>query len=214
MNLQRKIIPAILSDSIEDIQTKISTASQFCDLVQIDIMDGAFVPERSISLQDLFNIDFNSVKIEIHLMVNNPFKFFDLCETLGAFRVIVHFEAVNDFDDFSFFENYSFQKFIALNPETGVNVLSNKILNYFDGVMFLGVVPGAQGRPFDFSVLDKIDELRSFYSGLISLDGGIKLDNFPKILEHKINFFVIGSALFKNNFEENYKQFLHILKNY
>ncbi|MCM8765978.1 MAG: ribulose-phosphate 3-epimerase, partial [Candidatus Omnitrophica bacterium] len=68
-----KIVPAILTADLKDLELKIRQTESFSDLAQIDIMDGKFVPSKSITAGDLAKIK-TKLFLEAHLMVENPLK--------------------------------------------------------------------------------------------------------------------------------------------
>ena len=45
-----KIIPAIIANSQEEFEEKINNVKDFVDIIQLDFMDGIFVPNNSIDL--------------------------------------------------------------------------------------------------------------------------------------------------------------------
>ncbi len=80
-----KIVPAVLTESPEELRRMIACAEGFCDLAQIDIMDGKFVPSKSISAEDIGGIK-TSLRLEIHLMVEEPSKYLEAFKRAGAER--------------------------------------------------------------------------------------------------------------------------------
>ena len=68
-----RIVPAVLTDKPDELKRMIAQSESFCDLVQVDIMDGRFVPSKSISAEDLAKVK-TGLKLEVHLMVEEPSK--------------------------------------------------------------------------------------------------------------------------------------------
>ncbi len=66
-------------------------AETFTDFAQIDIMDGEFVPSRSISYQDVAALK-PKFKWEAHLMVQHPEDYLEGFKKAGAEKIIFHFE--------------------------------------------------------------------------------------------------------------------------
>ena len=66
-----EIVPAILTDRLELLQSTLKIAGSFTDYVQIDFMDGVFVPSRSVSPRELSHTS-TSLVCEAHLMVEEP----------------------------------------------------------------------------------------------------------------------------------------------
>ena len=69
-----------------------------------------------------------------------------------------------------------------------------------DFVQFMGIENiGYQGEPFDERVFEKIRELRErFPDTIISVDGGVSLENADKLIEAGANRLVSGSAIFES----------------
>ncbi len=56
---------------------------------------------------------------------------------------------------------------------------------------------GFQGRPFDERAIDAVGELRQTYpKHIISVDGGVSLENAPALLRAGATRLVVGSAIF------------------
>ncbi|MDA2922798.1 ribulose-phosphate 3-epimerase [Patescibacteria group bacterium AH-259-L07] len=192
----KKIIPAILTDDVNDLKDKLGKVHGLTDWVQIDIMDGRFVNNTSVELKDLAQIstDFN---FEAHLMVLETEKYLQSAQETNIKRVIFHVEAADNVDGIiEKIRTYGFEIGIALNPETDLeNVLPYK--DVVDVILFLGVKPGFGGQDFMPSVIDKIKQLREIDSNiLIEVDGGVKLDNISVLNSVGANYFVIGTGLF------------------
>ncbi|MGB9598736.1 MAG: ribulose-phosphate 3-epimerase, partial [Minisyncoccales bacterium] len=168
-----KIIPAILTASLNDLENKLRIIQNLTDWVQIDIMDGKFVKNVSISLADLKKIKI-PLNLEVHLMVLNPEKYFRDCQNLKAKRVIFHYEATkNPKRVFEIMKKYDFSPGLAINPSTSVEKIK-KFLEKLDLVLLLAVNPGFQGQKFNPIVLTKIKELKKLSKKIkIGVDGGI-----------------------------------------
>ncbi len=84
------IVPAILTDKKEELIRMADLCSEFTDYVQIDVMDGNFVPSRSISLENLASCNIK-VRFEAHLMVQDPSLWIKPFKEIGAEKIIYHF---------------------------------------------------------------------------------------------------------------------------
>ncbi len=193
----KEIIPALLSNDIEEIKNNLSKLEGLVDWAQIDIMDNKFVPNISITVKDLIGVK-TDLRLEAHLMILNPEKVLKDCEDAQVKRVFFHFEAVDDVDFvLEQMKNYGFEKGIAINPETPISKIE-PYLDEIDSVLFLSVNPGFQGQGFIESVLEKVRELRSISpSTKIEIDGGIKAENIKKVSDAGVDYIVAGSAVLK-----------------
>lgn len=193
----KKIIPAILTNDVEDLKTKLSQLAGLVDWVQIDIMDNLFVPNQSINVAELKNIS-HAFNLEAHLMVEQPEKYFHDCLEAGFKRVIFHVECCPDLNYiFKEAAGYDFEIGMALNPETPVeHVLP--YLNKVKLVLFLSVHPGFQGQEFITDVLAKIQKLKQEHPEiLLAIDGGLKLENIKLAASSGADYLCVGSGVFK-----------------
>ncbi len=160
-----KIVPAILTSDIKDLKTKLEKLNGLSDWVQIDILDGKFINNKTIELKDLGKIKrVKKFNLEAHLMVENPEKYFKECQKLKIKRVIFHQEASRNLREIlSESEKFKFKTGIALNPRTPITKIK-PYLNQIDLVLLMGVNPGFQGQKFIPSVLNKIKNLKKMAS--------------------------------------------------
>ena len=209
MKKQIEIIPAILTDDIEDFKEKISLVEKMGSWLQIDVGDGEFIENSTLNLKDLKGEIPKNLNVELHLMVLEPEKYFLDCHYLRAKRVIFHFESTLSPEAVLYeMQRFNFQKGIALDPETPPASISS-FVRFLDCVLLLSVVPGAQGREFQ-DVLWKIEVLRKLKKDLvIGIDGGIKLENLDYVLKFQPDYIVVGSGIFgEEDPIEAYKLFL------
>src|SRR3989338_2881311 len=119
----QKIIPAILTSDPADLRQKLKLFQGHTNWLHIDIMDGTLVPERTVNLFELGEAS-KFFNLEIHLMVEDPFKYFEDCFSIGAKRVVFHQEAIQVKESMlSALDSHEFQKGIALNPETSLELV-------------------------------------------------------------------------------------------
>ncbi len=200
-----KIIPALLTDSPDELRSMIKLAEGFCDLVQIDIMDGKFVPSKSISAQDLAAVK-TPLKLEIHLMVDEPSRYLEPFKSAGAFRIVFHYESKEDpAVVIAKIHALGLLPGIAINPETPVSEVE-KFFKDIDILLFLSVNPGFYGSKFIPEVCDKAGVLKGRKSGLIiAMDGGIKSDNILLIRDAGVDLACVGSGVYgKGDAKQNY----------
>lgn len=192
----KEIIPAILTDSVEDLQEKLRRVEGIVSEVQIDIMDGRFVKNVSVSLADLSVVS-TSLRISVHLMVAHPQQYFSACDGAHAQHVIFHYEACTDPKaTIREAKEYSFRRGVALNPETPIIALA-PFADDLDSVLLLGVHPGHQGQQFIPATIEKVAALRSMLPHLIiGVDGGVGPDNVSSLAAAGADQLIVGSAIF------------------
>lgn len=213
MKTSIKIVPAILTKDPIELEKMIRAAEGFCDIVQIDIMDGKFVPSTSISGDDLKKIK-TRLYLEVHLMVLEPEKYFDGFIKAGAKTILFHYEATDRAGDLiGRLRSKGISPGLVINPQTPVEKVK-PFFNDIDILLLMAVNPGFYGAPFIPEVLDKARETSKMKRRFIlSLDGGVKLDNVVEIARAGVEQIDVGSAIFKGeNPKENYKKFEEKLK--
>ena len=191
------IVPAILTDEAKTLEWMIRLSESFTDYVQVDIMDGKFVPSRSIAASDLGKIK-TSLRMEAHLMVEDlegclkPFK------EAGCERIIFHFEAAsNPSRTFKKIKELDLETGLALNPDTPISKVE-PFIEAIDFVLLMSVHPGFYGAKFIPEVLNKARELRRLWPEVIlSMDGGLKSDNILEVKEAGVDLACVGSRIFK-----------------
>jgi ribulose-phosphate 3-epimerase len=195
MNKPVRVVPAILTDDPVKLKSMLSLAETYTDYVQIDIMDGKFVPSHSITWEHILNIQTN-LKWEVHLMVEQPEQQLGNYQRAGASKVIFHYETAPSPDHvISLARRLKLGIGMALNPETPVSAIL-PFTDYVDSVLFLSVNPGFYGAQFISDVLHKIQELRRLRPELnIGIDGGIKDTNIAQISRTGVNEIFVGSAI-------------------
>ena len=193
------IIPALLTDKREELIRMINLCAGFTDYVQIDIMDGEFVPSQSVTLQDLAGWK-SPIRCEAHLMVSDPYLWLQAFKALGADRIIYHFEINKDHKKIiSKIREMGMGVGLAVNPSTEIDDF-RYLVEELDTVLFLSVNPGFYGAPFIPGVLEKIRDFKNKYpQKQIGIDGGIKQGNLLQVKEAGLDYVCVGSAILKSD---------------
>ena len=223
------IIPAIIAKNIEDLEDKMSSLSQLVPIVQIDVLDGSLAhvrswPYQSPSKSDLY---FESIvneeagfpfwkdlDFEAHLMVRKPEDIIPDWISAGATRIIFQIEGVSDFE--GVFE--AMPQGVDLGVSIALDTPDEKIEAIADKVSIIQCMGwniqslGLQGQPFNEKTIDRIKHLRHKYPDhVISIDGGVNLDNAQALVSAGANRLVVGSALWQgNSVVENLEEFSKI----
>lgn len=197
----QKIIPAILTQDPADLKEKLEIFKGNTSWLHIDIMDGTLVPDRTVNLLELGEAS-KFFNLEIHLMVEDPLKYFEDCEEAGVKRVVFHAEAVENIPTFlEKAKNFEFQKSVAIGLNLAKLSLEKLSLAKFglSGVLLMAInKPGAQGRPFDPAVLQKIQQAKELYPNLLrGVDGGIGKENIQSVFTSGADYVAVGSEIMR-----------------
>jgi ribulose-phosphate 3-epimerase len=190
------VVPAILTNDPKSLESMIRQAETFTDWVQFDIMDGKFVPSRSITARHLAGIRMK-LGWEAHLMVKDPEKYLEGFKRVGAQKVIFHYEATGSpIKVISLARQLGLKVGLAINPDTPLSAIL-PLVDKVDNILFLSVYPGFYGKEFIPEVLDKIREFGSLYPDVeTGIDGGIKESNITTVAQTGVDFIYVGSAIF------------------
>src|SRR5688572_19851472 len=91
------VVPAILAKSADDLYAKIRLLEPHVSRVHIDVIDGQFAPNTTVSgFHELAPLD-TKLKFDVHLMVHNPLAVLDSWYAVKrADRFFMHAEAQGD----------------------------------------------------------------------------------------------------------------------
>ncbi len=222
-----------MPESLDDLRDKLSQVEGIAPVVQIDVMDGRFVRERSWPytpggadefrqmVEESDGLPFwNSVDFEVDLMVERPEEVIDGWIQAGVRRLIVHIESTEHMSDIigdvaSRFlipgEEPSVELGIALNIDTPLAAVE-PYMEHVSFLQFMGIAEiGYQGQPFDVRVLQKIVTMREAYPEvIISVDGGVNFETAPLLLVAGADRLAVGSALFDGDVEQNIEDFRNL----
>ena len=174
------------------------------DIFHNDIMDGNFVPNITLGLNDLKTIRNATDKlIDAHLMITNPKDKVDWFIECGVDIIYIHPEAGDGtLETLKHVKENMVAAGIAINPETTIEQIEY-LLDECDYVMIMSVHPGFAGQRFIEDVMPKIEELGNLkekYNFRLMLDGACSPDKIRQCNKLGVDGFVLGtSALFKQN---------------
>ncbi len=198
-----KIAPSILSADFTRLGEQVlEVQAAGVDRIQIDVMDGRFVPNITFGTQAVASLrPLTRLTLETHLMVEPPEDFIEAFAEAGADTIIIHQEATPHLHR-AIQQIHSLGKKagVAINPSTPAGLLSEVIGNV-DLVLVMTVNPGFGGQKFIMDTLPKIREVRRQIEekGLkseVEVDGGINVETAPLVVEAGADVLVAGSSVY------------------
>lgn len=183
------------------------------DSFHIDIMDGRFVPNFAMSLNDMRYIaNTTHVPLDVHLMIEHPSNLIDLFlkNLREGDTVYIHPEA-------EYHPSTTLQSIIAsdmvpgiaVNPGTSVESIM-EMLRIVKKVLVMSVNPGNAGQLFLPYVGTKIDKLLSLKEEMgfeLYWDGACSSGKILEYAPKGVDGFVLGTTLLFNK-ELTYKEIL------
>jgi len=200
------IAPSVLAADFANLQRDVEMLnSSEADYIHIDIMDGVFVPNISFGLPVCEAIFKHAEKpLDVHLMIEKPENYIQAFHDVGAATISVHYEATHHLHRaLQQIRALGLKAGVAINPHTNVQLLEDTITD-IDLVCMMSVNPGFGGQKFIEQTYTKIKRLKEIIvdagaSTLIEIDGGVNIDNVPKLIEAGADVLVAGSFVFKSD---------------
>lgn len=212
------IIPAILTNNVNELKSMLSTVSETVDVnetpvsrVQIDVIDGEFVDNKTVDPGVLEGLDTN-LSLDFHLMVKEPINWVEKSANAGADRIIGQIEMMSSQVEFlKRVQDTGLYIGLAIDLDTSVSQLDPLVLNNLDVVLLMAVRAGWGGQPFNKSVLEKIKELDEIRSRdktpfRICVDGGETEETVDETHFAGADEIVIGRRLFLGSIHDNIKK--------
>lgn len=197
------VVPSILSADFGRLGEQVAEAqSGGADRLQIDVMDGRFVPNITVGPMVVEAIRrATSLPLEAHLMIVEPERYIADFAQAGADYIIVHQEVSPHLHrTVEQIKQLGKRAGVAINPATPLASLQ-EILNDIDLVLCMTVDPGFGGQQFISGVLEKITRLRAMIEQHnahcdLEVDGGIHVETAPLVVNAGANVLVAGSAAY------------------
>lgn len=197
--LKECFAPALLVYSKAEAEKKLSFISEHYPNahLHVDVMDKKFVPAtcwcKPVDIKKLHI----KQSFEAHLMTFHPEKRVAAWKRACATRIVFHIEATDHpLAVIETIRKHRLEVAIALNPKTALKTIA-LLTDKVDGILFMGVMPGLAGQPFQHSVLKKI---RTFHHQhprtCIIVDGGVTSTNARVLIKEGARQLVSTSAVY------------------
>ena len=197
-----QVVPSVLSADLTRLGEQVRQAvAGGADRIQVDIMDGHFVPNLTFGpgIGEAIRRVAPDLPIEAHLMVERPEQFVQAFVSAGADYILLQVEST-----------YTLYRTVhavveagrcaglVLNPATPVETL-RELVPYISLVNVMTVEPGFGGQRFISRSPDKIRRVRDLAPDLpIEVDGGIDVQTAPLVVEAGASLLVAGSSVFEH----------------
>jgi ribulose-phosphate 3-epimerase len=171
-------------------------------MLHVDIMDGHFVPNFTMGTPITQSLrKFTQLKLDHHLMIEDPDTYAPIFIRAGADSVSVHYEVCRNLDrTLHMIQDHGAKAGVVINPATPVLLLEN-VLDVADYVLVMSVNPGYGGQAFIPNSLNKVRELcrhraERDLSFKIEIDGGVGRVNIAVVARAGVDWVVAGSSVF------------------
>ncbi|MGX7139453.1 ribulose-phosphate 3-epimerase [Enterococcus silesiacus] len=200
--MARLLCPSLMCADFSNLEKETQELDQAgIDIFHMDFMDGSFVPNFGMGLQDFELVRSVTEKpVDVHLMIQEPSKYVEKFADLGADIIYIHPEADRQAArTLDIIQQKGKKAGIALNPGTSVEMIQ-ELLPLVDYVMVMTVNPGFAGQKYlsyTNSKIEKLVALSKEYDFDVMVDGAISPEKIEKLSKIGVTGFVLGtSALF------------------
>ncbi len=194
-----EIVPSILSADVGRLAEQVQEAeSAGADRIQVDVMDGHFVPNLTFGPQVVEAVRrATKLPVEAHLMVERPELFVEAFARSGATLIEVQVEATTSlYRTVQTIKELGARAGVAINPATPVDAL-REILPYIDLVNVMTVEPGFGGQKFIPHSPEKVRRVRDLSNQVeIEVDGGIDARTAPLVVKAGASVLVAGNSVY------------------
>lgn len=194
------IIPTVLTKTRHEFARRLALAEDAVDMVQVDAMDGKFVPNKTwFNAADVAKMK-TSLEFELDLMVNDPLAVMtDWMKVKGLRRVIFHVESpVRIPDLIREAREHCLEVGLSLSPDTPLSRVTAH-LKGIDEVLVMGNKPGFGGQPLDSNTIDTVRAIRKKSRTMpIGFDIHVTRETIPTLVRAGVTRLCAGSSVWKS----------------
>lgn len=196
-----KIAPSLMCMDLKALKSQIDFLNDKVGYYHVDIMDGHFVPNLTLSPFFVSQIkDIVAAPMDCHLMVTDPQNYISSLAEAGAAMVSFHAETVNGqaYRIIKDIQDHGMKVGVVINPETRLEEVA-MYLGRMDKVTLMTVDPGFAGQPFIPEVVEKIKQFCAFreennLSFEIEIDGSCNKNTYKTLIESGADVLIVGSS--------------------
>ncbi|WP_336698540.1 D-allulose 6-phosphate 3-epimerase [Pantoea dispersa] len=196
-----QVSPSLMCMNLMEIKHQLAVLDSRADFLHIDIMDGHYV--KNITLSPFFIEQIRphtQVAIDVHLMVEEPTDFIEAVANAGADYICPHAETINRdaFRVINLIRSYGKKVGVVLNPATPVSFMHHYI-HLLDKITVMTVDPGYAGQPFIPEMVQKVQELKALKQAhghryLIEIDGSCNTRTYNTLVGAGAEVLIVGTS--------------------
>lgn len=198
-----RIAPSLLAADFARLKEQIAAVEAGgADWLHVDVMDGVFVPNLSFGAKVIETCRaLSKLPLDVHLMVEQPEKYFEAFAKAGASVMTIHVETAPHLHrQLMRIKELGCAAGAVMNPGTSLDSV-REVATDLDLLLIMSVNPGFGGQSFIPESLDKIRRARALLdevgsSAALEVDGGVSRETINACWRAGADTFVAGVAVF------------------
>lgn len=214
--MYKLLCPSMMCANVANLEKEVKDLEESgIDIFHLDVMDGIFVPNFGMGLQDIeYIVNVSSKPCDVHLMVSKPSAYVQKFADIGVRIIYVHPETDWHITrTLQMIKDAGVKAGIAVNPGTSFETVKD-ILSLVDYVLVMSVNPGFAGQKYLSFVDHKFEQfcqMKKEYGYQVMVDGACSPEKIKKLSKIGVDGFVLGtSALFGK--DKNYTTLIEELR--
>jgi ribulose-phosphate 3-epimerase len=209
------IYPAILTGDLNQVirHAETTRGSESIDVVQIDIIDGIYRDNLTVTPADLVQVDWGELQLDLHLMTNEPIDYVheivEYKSSLPVRAVIAQVERMSSQVEFlEEVKRHQWRAGLSLDYFTPLEAIDDVSWDSLDIIMVMGNESGFHGRQLQLGALQLVQEVRREVEKRavqveVIVDVGVNEQTIGQIARAGADGVAVGSSLWQaEDFEQ------------